>query len=79
MTIEAPPLGLVLAGGLARRMGGGDKLLTRIGGTTILSRVLERLKQKTVAPAPAGGVSAESVTVRRRNRPSIPPSHSQPA
>jgi molybdopterin-guanine dinucleotide biosynthesis protein A len=44
MTTEAPALGLVLAGGLARRMGGGDKPLTRIGGTTILSRVLERLK-----------------------------------
>ena len=39
-----PTLGLVLAGGLARRMGGGDKPLTRIGGATILTRVLERLK-----------------------------------
>ena len=38
-----PTLGLVLAGGLARRMGGGDKPLTHIGGVTILSRVLERL------------------------------------
>jgi molybdopterin-guanine dinucleotide biosynthesis protein A len=36
-------LGLVLAGGLARRMGGGDKALLRIGSATILSRVLERL------------------------------------
>ena len=44
MPTEAPTLGLVLAGGLARRMGGGDKPLTRIGGATILSRVLERLK-----------------------------------
>ena len=35
-------LGLVLAGGLARRMGGGDKALLRIGGATILERVLER-------------------------------------
>lgn len=44
MTIEAPAtLGLVLAGGLARRMGGGDKPLTRIGGATILDRVLGRL------------------------------------
>jgi molybdopterin-guanine dinucleotide biosynthesis protein A len=42
MTTE-PVLGLVLAGGLARRMGGGDKPLTRIGGTTILDRVLARL------------------------------------
>jgi molybdenum cofactor guanylyltransferase len=40
---EAPPLGLVLAGGLARRMGGGDKPRTKIGGATILSRVLERM------------------------------------
>jgi len=37
-------LGLVLAGGLARRMGGGDKARIRIGGRTILDRVLERLK-----------------------------------
>ena len=36
-------LGLVLAGGLARRMGGGDKALIAIGGTTILDRVLARL------------------------------------
>ena len=41
---EFPPtLGLVLAGGLARRMGGGDKALLRIGGVSILDRVLERL------------------------------------
>jgi molybdenum cofactor guanylyltransferase len=33
-------LGLVLAGGLARRMGGGDKARIRIGGKTILDRVL---------------------------------------
>src|SRR5260370_36783591 len=37
------PLGLVLAGGLARRMGGGDKARIRIGSKTILQRVLERL------------------------------------
>ena len=38
-----PTLGLILAGGLARRMGGGDKPRTSIGGTTILSRVIERM------------------------------------
>src|SRR5579871_2954900 len=38
-----PTLGLVLAGGLARRMGGGDKALLRIGTATILERVLDRL------------------------------------
>src|ERR1700754_2039898 len=36
-------LGLVLAGGLARRMGGGDKPMTTIGGESILSRALARL------------------------------------
>jgi molybdenum cofactor guanylyltransferase len=45
MTTEvAPTLGLVLAGGLARRMGGGDKAMIRIGGATILERVLDRLR-----------------------------------
>jgi len=37
-------LGLVLAGGLARRMGGGDKALIAIGGIPILDRVLARLR-----------------------------------
>lgn len=45
MTIEVPPtLGLVLAGGLARRMGGGDKARIAIGGVSILDRVLARLR-----------------------------------
>jgi molybdenum cofactor guanylyltransferase len=43
MTTEIATLGLVLAGGLARRMGGGDKPRTMIGGQTILSRVIDRL------------------------------------
>jgi molybdenum cofactor guanylyltransferase len=43
--IELPPtLGLVLAGGLARRMGGGDKALISVAGVPILDRVLERLR-----------------------------------
>jgi molybdopterin-guanine dinucleotide biosynthesis protein A len=42
--MTTPTLGLVLAGGLARRMGGGDKALISIGGTTILERVLDRLR-----------------------------------
>jgi molybdenum cofactor guanylyltransferase len=43
MTTEHPPtFGLVLAGGLARRMGGGDKALLKIGSETILDRVLAR-------------------------------------
>ena len=44
MTVFEKPLGLVLAGGLARRMGGGDKALITIGGIPILDRVLERLR-----------------------------------
>jgi molybdenum cofactor guanylyltransferase len=43
MTTEPATYGLVLAGGLARRMGGGDKGLIRIGGETILDRALARL------------------------------------
>jgi len=43
MMTEPATFGLVLAGGLARRMGGGDKGLIRIGGETILDRALVRL------------------------------------
>ncbi len=35
---------MLLAGGLARRMGGGDKPMRRIGGRTILERVIARLQ-----------------------------------
>jgi molybdenum cofactor guanylyltransferase len=42
--VPAPPtLGLVLAGGLARRMGGGDKARIEINGVSILDRVLATL------------------------------------
>ncbi len=37
-------VGVLLAGGLARRMGGGDKPMRQIGGRTILERVIVRLK-----------------------------------
>jgi molybdopterin-guanine dinucleotide biosynthesis protein A len=49
MTIPPPPtLGLVLAGGLARRMGGGDKSRIEIGGVSILDRVLACLSGQCV-------------------------------
>jgi len=38
-----PTLGVVLAGGLARRMGGVDKPMQRMGGRSLLERVVERL------------------------------------
>jgi molybdopterin-guanine dinucleotide biosynthesis protein A len=45
MMIEAQPtLGLILAGGLARRMGGGDKARMTIGGVSILDRALKRMR-----------------------------------
>jgi molybdopterin-guanine dinucleotide biosynthesis protein A len=39
-----PVLGLLLAGGLARRMGGGDKCLRPLGRTTLLGHVIERAR-----------------------------------
>jgi molybdenum cofactor guanylyltransferase len=45
VTIDSPVTpGVLLAGGLARRMGGGDKPMRQIGGRTILERAIARLK-----------------------------------
>ena len=43
-----PTYGLVLAGGLARRMGGGDKARIKIGKSTIIDRVLATLSGQCV-------------------------------
>lgn len=43
-----PTYGLVLAGGLARRMGGGDKARIKIGRSTIIDRVLATLSGQCV-------------------------------
>jgi molybdopterin-guanine dinucleotide biosynthesis protein A len=48
MSSNPPTLGLILAGGLARRMGGGDKPMTKVGGMTILSRAIERMRPQCV-------------------------------
>lgn len=37
-------LGVILAGGLARRMGGGDKGLKTLAGRPILARIVDRLR-----------------------------------
>ena len=57
-------LGVVLAGGLARRMGGGDKGLLPLGGTTVMGEAIARLAPQVDAlainangdPARFGGV-----------------------
>jgi molybdopterin-guanine dinucleotide biosynthesis protein A len=42
-------VGVLLAGGQARRMGGGDKCLRQLGGRTILERVIERARPQVAA------------------------------
>ncbi|MEX2518954.1 MAG: molybdenum cofactor guanylyltransferase MobA [Paracoccaceae bacterium] len=45
------PFGVILAGGRARRMGGGDKALHKIAGRSLLARCAERLSTQVVAMA----------------------------
>lgn len=52
MSIQPPArvmtetLGVILAGGQARRMGGGDKCLLTLGGKTLLARAVGRLEDQ---------------------------------
>ncbi len=43
--------GVILAGGLARRMGGGDKGFLEIGGVPILEHVIDRLRPQVAGMA----------------------------
>jgi len=43
------PLGVILAGGQARRMGGGDKALLPLGTGTLLSHVIARFSPQVAA------------------------------
>lgn len=45
------PVGVILAGGQARRMGGGDKALLPLGTGTLLSHVIERFSPQVAALA----------------------------
>jgi len=42
MSNSQPVIGIILAGGLAKRMGGGDKCLLPLAGKTLLQRTVER-------------------------------------
>jgi molybdenum cofactor guanylyltransferase len=42
-------VGLLLAGGQSRRMGGGDKALRLIAGQTLLDRVIDRVRPQVAA------------------------------
>ncbi|RMH49252.1 MAG: hypothetical protein D6688_00755, partial [Alphaproteobacteria bacterium] len=42
-------LGVILAGGLGRRMGGRDKAFLRLGEETLLARVMRRLSPQVDA------------------------------
>jgi len=48
---DAEMPGLVLAGGLSRRMGGGDKCLRPFAGATILDRIVARLAPQVASIA----------------------------
>lgn len=43
---NGPNVGVILAGGLARRMGGGDKPLVKVGGKPMLDWVVEGLSRQ---------------------------------
>ncbi len=45
------PLGVILAGGQATRMGGGDKSLLPLGGGTLLSSVIDRFEPQVAGLA----------------------------
>lgn len=46
---SAPVTGVIVAGGLSRRMGGGDKTLLDLGGGTMLACIIERLRPQVGA------------------------------
>lgn len=45
---NAVTLGAILAGGLARRLGGGDKTLRLVGGRTVMDRLVDRVGPQVV-------------------------------
>jgi molybdopterin-guanine dinucleotide biosynthesis protein A len=49
MTTAFKTIGVLLAGGLSSRMGGGDKPLLKVGGRTILDRAIAALRPQCAA------------------------------
>ena len=49
VTGAPPTLGLILAGGLGRRMGGADKTLLPLGGPPLLARIADALRPQCPA------------------------------
>ncbi|MDZ7708837.1 MAG: molybdenum cofactor guanylyltransferase MobA [Roseovarius sp.] len=64
------PLGVILAGGQATRMGGGDKGLLRLGDATILDHVIARLAPQ--AGALALNANGDPARFARLNLPVLP-------
>lgn len=46
---DDPIIAVILAGGLSRRMGGGDKCLRLLGGVPLLARIIDRLRPQVDA------------------------------
>ncbi|MCX8133443.1 MAG: molybdenum cofactor guanylyltransferase MobA [Roseococcus sp.] len=71
--------GVVLAGGLARRMGGGDKPLRLLGGRPMLDHVLARLAPQVAAVAlNANGAAARFAAYALPVWPDTLPGHPGP-
>ena len=66
------PLGVILAGGLATRMGGGDKALLDLGGVTLLDQVIERLQPQVTGLAL--NANGDAARFARFNLPVLPDS-----
>ena len=66
------PLGVILAGGQATRMGGGDKGLLQLGDHTILSHVIDRLDPQCAALAL--NANGDPARLKDYNLPVIPDS-----
>ena len=49
MPTDRPIVGVLLAGGQSRRMGGGDKSLRELAGRTLLARIVERVRPQVGA------------------------------